>query len=105
MEPAKISTTEIKFQHIALLETMKILVHQVAALSTEVNQIKSTSQAAAAANVPAAAINHHPSMIHHNTIMNKKTQHLNIITNLQLQHIGNLLIAMNNQLTLITTAM
>ena len=41
-------------------------------------------------------------MIHHSTIMNKKCQLLNIITNLQLQHIGNLLIAMNNQLTLIT---
>ena len=33
--------------------------------------------------------------------MNKKGQLLNIITNLQLQHIGTLLIAMNNQLTLI----
>ena len=57
MEPAKISTTEIKFKYTALLETLKTLVQRVVALSTEVNQIKATSQAAAAANVPAPTRN------------------------------------------------
>ena len=60
MEPAKISTRKIKFEHTALLEIMKNLVQQVAPLSTEVNQIKATSQAVAAANVPAAASNQQP---------------------------------------------
>ena len=41
-------------------------------------------------------------MIHHNTIMSKKSHLLNIKTNLHLQHISNLPIAMNNQLKLIT---